>query len=64
MHYTIKDYENPPDIAEKSKSYLTAEEYERTLANRVFELITEAAVAQKISIESEDIIFEKFDTEN
>ncbi|MBT2690856.1 hypothetical protein J7I93_22210 [Bacillus sp. ISL-47] len=64
MQYTIKDYENPPDITEKSKTYLTEDEYERTLANRVFELITEAAVAQKISIEPEDIVFEKFDTEN
>lgn len=64
MQYTIKDYENPPDIAEKSKSYLTEDEYERTLANRVFGLITEAAVAHKMSIELGDITFEKYDTEN
>jgi uncharacterized lipoprotein NlpE involved in copper resistance len=60
--YSIDDPLNPPtsnEVAQKAEPYLTKNEFENLMANRIFELVTKTAKSLNKRIELEDVILEK-----
>jgi len=60
--YNIKDPLNPPsgtEIGEKVKGYFTEEEYEKQMANRVFQIAPEIAKVSNRSIKLENVNLKK-----
>jgi uncharacterized lipoprotein NlpE involved in copper resistance len=60
--YSIDDPLNPPtsnEVAQKAEPYLTKNEFENLIANRIFELASKTAKSLNKRIELEDVILEK-----
>ncbi|MBS4192479.1 hypothetical protein KHA94_20190 [Bacillus sp. FJAT-49705] len=60
--YNIKDPSNPPsgiEIGEKVKGFFSDEEFEKQMANRVFQIAPDIAKKTNKSIELEDVKLEK-----
>ncbi|MGG0655789.1 LptM family lipoprotein [Rummeliibacillus pycnus] len=62
VQYNIKDPLNPPsgtEIGEKVKGYFREDEYEKQMANRVFQIAPEIAKASNKSIQLENVKLKK-----